>query len=392
VVDQITEVTSQGWLSRLGGAIKGVVAGGLLFLLSFPLLWWNEGRAVQTYLSLQEGRGAVVSVKPDPPDPANDQRLVHLSGLATTTETLRDPVLAVSAQAIRLNRKAETFQWVEDKKSEKRKKVGGSEETVTTYSYEKKWSEDRVDSGSFKEPSGHENPSALRIESASWQASDVRLGAFQLSDELASRISRSESVPVTQEAIDALPDELRGEARLHDSSLYLGADPGSPSVGDVRVTFSKVPPADVSIVAQQSGQRLGPYQTQAGDQLEMLVAGIVSPDLMFASAERANTTLTWLLRLVGFFIMFMGMMLVMRPLRVLADVVPLFGTMAGIGLSLIAFAVAAPLSLLTIALAWIAHRPVLGISLLVLCVALGVFLGLRVQKRRANLGPVAQTA
>lgn len=387
MADQFREVTQEGWISRLGGAIKGVLGGGVLFLISFPLLWWNEGRAVQTYLSLQEGRGAVVAVRPDPPDPGNDQRLVHLSGLATTTETLSDPLLGVSVQAIRLSRKAEMFQWVEDKKSEKRQKLGGSEETVTTYSYEKEWRENLVASDSFKDPSDHQNPSSLRVESASWQASNVRLGGFQLSDQLAAQIARTENVPVTQEAIDRLPAELQGEARLHDLGLYIGADPGTPAVGDVRVTFSKVPPADVSIVAQQTGNRLGPFQTRAGDQLEMLEAGIVSPDGMFASAEKANTMLTWFLRVLGFFLMFGGLMLVMRPLRVLADVVPLIGTLAGIGLGLIAFAVAAPLSILTIALAWIAHRPVVGIGLLILCGATVLVLAMRVQKRRVSLAP-----
>ncbi len=387
MADQFREVTREGWISRLGGAVKGVLGGGVLFLISFPLLWWNEGRAVQTYLSLQEGRGAVVAVQPDPPDPANDQRLVHLSGLATTTETLSDPLLGVSAQAIRLTRKAETLQWVEEKKSEQRKKLGGSEETVTTFSYEKEWRENLVASDSFKDPSAHQNPSTLRIESASWQASDVRLGGFQLSDRLASKIARTESVPLTQEVIDRLPAELHGEARLNDLGLYMGADPGSPAVGDVRVTFSKVPPADVSIVAQQSGNRLGPFQTRAGDPLEMLEAGIVSPDGMFASAEKANTMLTWFLRVLGLFLMFLGLMLMMRPLRVLADVVPLIGTLAGIGLGLIAFAVAAPLSILTIALAWISHRPFLGIGLLILCGATFFFLAVRVQKRRASLAP-----
>ncbi|MBK5254771.1 MAG: TMEM43 family protein [Vicinamibacteria bacterium] len=392
MADQFTEVTTQGWMSRLGGAIKGVLAGVFLFLVSFPLLWWNEGRAVQTYRSLQEGRGAVVTVKADPPDPANDQRLVHVSGLATTSETLGDPLLGVSAQAIRLTRKAETFQWTEDEKSEKRKKVGGSEETVTTYSYLKKWQEGLVASDSFKDPSGHANPPSLRIESASWQASDVRLGGFQLSDQLASRISRTETVPVSQEAIDRLPGALHVQARLNDLGIYIGADPGAPEVGDIRVTFSKVPPADVSIVAQQTGSRLGPFQTQAGDQLEMLEAGIVSPDSMFASAEQSNTMLTWGLRVLGFFLMMMGLLLVMRPLRVLADVVPFVGTLAGIGLGLIAFTVATPLTLLTIALAWIAHRPLLGIGLLILCGVTFAFLAMRVQKRRASLAPALASA
>ena len=59
MVDEFTEVTTKGWLERIGESIKGVVAGLVLFLGAFPLLWWNEGRSVQTYKSLQEGRGVL---------------------------------------------------------------------------------------------------------------------------------------------------------------------------------------------------------------------------------------------------------------------------------------------------------------------------------------------
>ena len=40
--DSFTEVTSQGWGSRLLASIKGVLVGGAFFLGAFPLLVWNE--------------------------------------------------------------------------------------------------------------------------------------------------------------------------------------------------------------------------------------------------------------------------------------------------------------------------------------------------------------
>ncbi len=389
MADQFQEVSSQGWFSRIGESIKGLLFGGVLFVASFPLLWWNEGRAVQTYKSLQEGRGAVVSVQAEKADPANESRLVHLSGMATTQETLTDPVFRVAEQAIRLLRKAETYQWVEEKKSEKKKKLGGGEETVTTYSYSKDWKEGRIDSGDFKEPAGHANPPSLAFESQSWQARQVNIGGFQLSDGLTGSIRRSVEVAFKQAALEALPAELKTKARIHGSGLYLGGDPASPAVGDVRVSFSKVPPADVSVIAQQTGARLGPYQTQAGDRLEMLEAGVVTADAMFKGAEQANTMLTWVLRFVGFLVMLFGLLLLLRPFRVLADVVPLLGTLVGMGIGLVAFSVAAPLTLLTIAIAWVAHRPVLGIGLILVAAAIGGWLVARLLQKRRAAAPAA---
>ena len=63
--DSFEEVTSESWFGRLGNAIKGVLLGIILFVASFPLLWWNEGRAVKTAKGLVELGGAVIPVAAD---------------------------------------------------------------------------------------------------------------------------------------------------------------------------------------------------------------------------------------------------------------------------------------------------------------------------------------
>ena len=63
--DSFTEVTNESWFGRIGGAIKGVLVGLVLVAVAFGLLFWNEGRSVKRYKTLQEGSGAVVSVKSD---------------------------------------------------------------------------------------------------------------------------------------------------------------------------------------------------------------------------------------------------------------------------------------------------------------------------------------
>jgi hypothetical protein len=95
---------------------------------------------------------------------------------------------------------------------------------------------------------------------------------------------------------------------------------------------------------------------------------------MFQSAQSANNVLTWILRGGGFFAMFLGLFLVFRPIAVLGDVVPLFGSMLGVGVGLLAFLISAVLSLTTIAVAWVTVRPLLGITLLVLAAGALVWL------------------
>ena len=51
-----TEVTRTGYFGRIGNAIKGVIFGIVLFFVSFIILFWNEGRAVHTARTLEEGK------------------------------------------------------------------------------------------------------------------------------------------------------------------------------------------------------------------------------------------------------------------------------------------------------------------------------------------------
>ena len=389
MADTFTETTSQGWLSRLMGSIKSVLVGLVLFAVSFPVLFLNEGRAVQTAKSLTEGKGAVVSVAADTVGPANESKLVHLNGEATTTETLTDSDFGVSANAIKLIRDVEMYQWQEDKKSETKKKLGGGEETVTTYTYAKTWSSRTIDSSDFKEPTGHTNPGEFPVQAHTTTASKVTLGAFTLSSGLVD--SLDESTPL---AVDAgqLPASMRGKAQASGSGYYIGGNPSSPQVGDVRVTFKAVKPAVVSVVARQVRETFEPYQTQAGDALLMLRYGTLSATAMFEAAERENTILTWVLRFAGFLCMFFGLTMIFRPIAVFADVIPLFGTLLGAGIGIFAGLTAAILSLLVIAVAWIFFRPLLGITLLLLAIG-GIVLLVRVGlKKRAARAATPGTA
>jgi hypothetical protein len=380
MADTFTETTSQGWLSRLMGSIKSVLVGLVLFVVSFPILFFNEGRAVRTAKSLEEGAGVVVTVQAEAVAPANDGKLVHLTGEATTTETLADGEFGVSANAIKLVREVEMFQWDEEKKSETKKKLGGGEETVTTYTYEKKWSDDLIDSSNFKEPTGHGNPPEFPVQASTQVATKVTLGGFTLSSALVDQLD--ETVPLAVDA-STLPAAMKEQVTASGGGYYRGANPSSPQIGDVRISFKVVKPAVVSVVARQVRDTFESYQTQAGDALLMLRYGTLSAAGMFEAAQRENTILTWIMRFAGFLCMFFGLTMIFRPIAVFADVVPLFGTLLGAGIGIFAGLTAAVLSLLVIAFAWIFFRPLLGIALLVLAIGGLVLLVMVAMKRKA---------
>lgn len=371
-----TEVTNESCVSRLWNSIIGVGIGIILFLIAFPVLFWNEGRAVKTARGLAAGKSQVVSVSADKLDPANEGKLVHLSGMATTEGTLSDPQFSIQApKALRLRRTVEMYQWKENEKREKRKKLGGGQETVTTYTYEQVWDDDLLDSRNYKESSNHQNPTALPYNSQSWEAEDVKVGAFKLG-------ALTEQVDAwTKLAVN----EARNGLKPNNGLLYSGANPNTPVIGDARIEFESVPPSDVSLVAVQKGDSFVEFDSgQGGGNVFRLMLGKKTAAEMFAQMEAENTTLTWILRVVGFFLMVIGISLIFRPLVVVADVVPIVGSLLESGLGFVAFALAVPLTLVTIAVGWIAYRPLLGITLLLVAGAIVFFAVKTARSRKAG--------
>ncbi len=382
--DTFTEKTSQSWFSRIAGSFAGALVGLIMMLVAFPLLWWNEGRAVRTAQGLMEGAGAVVSVAADNVDASRDGALVHVSGLATTTETLRDEVFGVAAPALTLVRSVEMFQWREEKKSEKRKRLGGSEETTTTYTYKTGWSRTAIDSAEFRQPDGHRNPGPLPWESTTIVADRVTLGAFTLPRDLVATIAAR--VPLRIDANGAAQAASAPGVRIVDGGFYRGANPENPAVGDVRIQYEVVKPQMVSVVAVQRGDSFEAFRTKAGTTILMLEEGTVAADAMFKAAESSNRVIAWVLRAVGLFLMFLGLFLLFRPLAVVGSVVPMIGSLVGGGIGFVAFFVALALSLGTISMAWLAYRPMLAIGLLVVAAA-GILLAIRRQRaKRAAAG------
>jgi len=382
--DSFTEVTEQSWFSRIGSAIKGIVFGILLFLGSFPLLFWNEGRAISRTIALDEGQSMVKSVDHSQIDPYFDGRLIHVSGKVTAQGKRTDGQFNVSTPGLTLIRQVEMYQWTETSEQYTENKLGGGTETRTTYHYHTEWEDDLISSSGFKQPEGHINPTHMPYQSQTWYADNARLGAFHLSSGQVMEIGQRQILTP-----QAIPDDLDISFKRSGQYLYHG-QPTNPQVGDLRVSFFMVPQQDASIVAKQSNNRLLSYTTSNGGSIHLIQTGIHSPDAMFIKSHNDNMHLTWFLRVLGFIIMFVGIGLVLKPLSVLADVIPLFGSLVEMGTGLIAFVVALSLSLVTIAIAWIAVRPLIGVPLLI--VALMVCGGLIFKTKTIRAQAAQKTA
>ena len=359
-----TEVTSVSWFGRIKRSVGAVVIGIVLIIAMVVLLFWNEGRAVTTAQSLAEGAKAVVSVQANAVDPANDGKLIHVSGPVTTDANPSDPDFGVSARGLRLVRIVEMYQWKEQSSSETTKKLGGGEETVTTYTYEKSWEDRHVNSSNFKKPDGHSNPS-MSVHGRSFQVPSAQLEAFKLDEPVLDKFSGAQDFALKTDQQSAIDAAYAGSAKVSvaNGGIYLGSDPNAPAIGDYRITYEVVPVGDASIIGRQSGTGFVPYQTIAGDQLLMVDSGNVPADKMFADAVSMNTMVTWLLRVVGLVVLFIGFAMLLSWLGVLADVIPFVGSIVSFGTGLIAFVLAILVGGAVIAIAWFWYRPLLSVAI-----------------------------
>ena len=385
--DSFTEQTRTSWGGRIKTSFKGIIFGLILFAGAFPLLFWNEGRAVKRYQTLKEGEGAVVSVSSEDVDPTNNGRLVHVSGRADTRQTLTDETFAVSRTAIHLKRTVEMYQWQENRNTRTEKQTGGGEKTVTTYSYQKTWSSSPINASGFRRRSGHENPASMPYRSRTFTASPVTLGAFVLPPSLVQEIDNWS--PVAVDASAPLPSSLGSGGLVYDNGYYLGRDPGDPAIGDIRISFKAVRPGPVSLIAAQQGQTFGAYATAAGGSIHMLQTGSHTAAEMFKTAHFHNRLLTWGIRAGGLLLMFIGLAMVLKPLSVFADVIPFVGNLIEAGTGIVAFVLALFFSLMVMGVAWIFYRPVLGLSLMGGGVALVAW---RLVKRRRRPNAPASVA
>ena len=360
--NSITETTTTGWLSRMGSSLMGVLIGIILLPCAIFLLSWNEGRAVTAATGLKRGLSSIVEVSADTVNPQNNSKLVYLNGSVSGVTPAVDPWNKLSATGLlRLQRKVEMYQWLERESETTSNNIGGSQTTQKTYTYSLGWTETAVNSAQFKVPAGHQNP-AMPLKSQSFDASLVKIGAFTLDKSLVQDLTNFEAV----ETLTQAPAGYRVQGNL----LYKGVNPDQPVLGDVRVTYSAIAAQTYSIAAQQNNGTLTTYQDAKNDyKIVLIEPGVVSAQKLFADQASTEKMITWACRVGGFLLLLIGFNLIMGPLAMLVAFLPFLQGLVGAGTFFIALGLAIPITLITIAIAWIASRPLIGGGILLLAVA-----------------------
>lgn len=394
------ETHTKGYGSRLSGSFKKIGTGLALFIGATALLFWNEGRAVKRAETIKEAQGSAMHVDNVSEILTDlDGQLIHATAIAESRDTLCDDMFGVSVPAIKLIREVEYYQWIEESKTEKHEKFGGSEETVTIYSYKKKWTDNPINSDDFHDPAyRNSNFVIAEFDDERKLAENVSFGAYTLPDFLKNSISGEKSISLSLDSAQKadinriISESMRSSARtdvrrLIDSAgqdsgylvvkgntVYLGQNAGNPQIGDVRVSFKAVPSTKVSLIAKVSGDTFEPFMSADGNSFSQLEMGAVSMDNMFHGADNDNSLITWLLRIVGLIMVIAGLKMTFGILSMFFKWFPALGSIVDMGVGLVCSVVGFIWSLLIISIAWIFYRPIIGITLIAIAAVIGLLL------------------
>jgi len=175
-----------------------------------------------------------------------------------------------------------------------------------------------------------------------------------------------------------------GNRRLVGNYIMLGrGSSDTPQLGDVRISYSGVA-ANTQAVAfgKQQGARLVPYLTAKNDRLYRV---FVNTDRAGAIQEMGTeyVVIGWILRLVGFLLMWIGLGLCFAPITAFLDVLPFLGSAGRFMIGLVALPVALALSVITIVISFLVHN-ILALIIVFGLLFGGVMLWSKLQKQRSQ--------
>lgn len=354
MADSFTETTNTSFGRNIVRSIVGIPLGILLFLASFVVLWVTEGR---TDWSKVAARTVVAS-----PDRAAgfDGQPVSVTGPVTSTEPLGDPEFVMPGPYVSLRREVEQFAWIESQSSNSRSNTGGSTTTQTTYTYATGWTATPQPSSGFRVPEGHANP-PMAVQSARFVVPRAAVGAWNID------LSHVEFEHGTVLPPTTLQRTGRGASFVPAGDYLFGGSgtPDAPQLGDLRVRFTAVRNGTtVTAFGRAGSSTVGPL-TVDGDPWIRVISGDRPTAIQTLASEYSTTG--WIGRVIGFVMMWIGMLLFLGPISTFLDVLPFFGSASRFVTMLVTFPLALVLTAVTVVVAMLAHSVVaLVVSVLVL--------------------------
>ena len=352
---------SKGEVTKKSG---GIGAGFLLLLIGIGILWYNEGRTVKNQSTINEARKNYIQVKSDIISEKNEGKLVATKGKLDLKEAgeLVDSKFGISAKAAKMVRTVEMYQWKEECETDDNDKKNCS--------YEKSWESTIIDSSEFEE-GNHDNPDNMPYDTEVFLASNVRMGAYLLPDELVRQLS-CDKKKSNSDLVSQYNNSV--ESIKVDGNYLTDVKDNSPEVGNIRISYQFIDSGSVSVLAVQTDDTFEAYTSKSGSDVYKILRGNYTGAQILEKMTKSNKTWKWILRFVGILFVISAFSSMFSFITNLTNRIPIIGNIVGGATSIISIILGLSLSLIIIAIAWFRYRPILSIILLVVVIVLVVLL------------------
>ena len=371
-MDSYTKVTTKWYGSRIMDSIKGIIFWFILFIASFFVLWMNEWS-----VDLSEIAKTSTEVSSETINTANEWVFISITWEITSAEEIWDNLYLKPGNYISIYRDVEMFSWEESTETETKTNVWWSETTTTKYNYNKVWTSSPSNSSSFEISDWHNNPGKA-LDSTSNTVKKWNIWAFNL-DTQAIRLPGNSPIVLTKDNT-ILEDTNTGAIAL--INWYLFQWKGSisnPEVWDIRISYSALNDwTNITAMWKQTAENIRSFSDKDWNTIYRVFHGTRSEAISTLRTE--YLFMLWGLRILWFVLMWAWLSMLLWPISVLLDVLPIAWSLSRWIIWIITFVIAAILSIITIVISMIFHN----IYALIIVVTITWFFLYKYVKKRMN--------
>ncbi len=228
-------------------------------------MWFNEGRAVKTARSLDEGKEILIHIDAKKPEAKNEGKLVYAKGFTKSDDILIDSDFGIEINAIKLKRTVEMFQWEEQYSSNNKSKKDSTKQTNTESQYKKVWSSKIINSNEFQYKNKYQNPNYFELKSFESSANQVAFGNFILPTSILELIDNYEYLPLNGFNFNNYSNIKVFTDKNSIPILFVGTGTiNNPNIGDFKICFEIINHNTYSIIAKQKDNTLDAFETSNG--------------------------------------------------------------------------------------------------------------------------------
>ena len=346
--------------------LAGVMGGALLFLCAFPVLYFNEA---------QENLSKVAEQAVEYNEALESSYLGYTVGAFSATNKANDPLL--TREFVAVTRKVEMYGYIETQ-STSTANSGNTQSTTNSeirYTYSKAWLVNPSQTTTWRGrvidfprdlPINYNTwilnlPQAQTSTSTGLSMNNIPVDATNLD------LSAFNDLSVTQDMIaDNIYTVVLSDLYFSNQGTF---NSSIPVIGDVRISFTVIEFDDQGLLLGNiDNNQFSAFTTDSGNILYRFFNGESTIEKVVSKLQTEYQLTIWIFRAVGFFMLFVGLLLSFKPISTLFNFIPIFGSVGSGLFTIMLFVVSLVLAVTTIVLSLIVQN-ILVVSL----ITLGIF-------------------